>query len=73
MTFREIDAYLEEFEIDTSDRRWDGSKYDYATALLAGRPITTISEMAQELKVDLPTGSGGVEPEFRFWKLGYFC
>ncbi len=72
MTFREIDAYLEEFEIDTSDRPWDSSKYEYATSLLAGRPNATISEMADELKIALPAGSGGGEPEFRFWKLGHF-
>lgn len=72
MTFREIDNYLGEFNIDLSDAPWGNSKYEYVSSALAGKPTTLILEIADELQVVPPESVEHQETSFRFWRLGYF-
>ena len=72
MTFREIDAYLQEFEIDVSDTPFGDSKYEYVTNMLVGKPTALINEMASELGIGSTDSTKNTQVTFRFWKIGYF-
>lgn len=76
MRYPEIDAYLQEFGVNTSKprRRLVNSKWVYTKELLAGEPDRTVLAIAAELDIEHPFGtvSGHDLQDSPFWQPGHF-
>ena len=48
-TYTEIDAYLNEFGVDTPSEKYPNSKWVYSKTALQGVPMSTISRIAEDL------------------------
>lgn len=67
-TFAELDRFLTAFGIDVSEAQWGNSKRVYARDILSGASEKLLRAVAEELELDVRTGTGRVVNYPEAWR-----